>query len=385
MRFLFVIDSFGPGGAQRQMLSLTRGLIPRGHEIEFFIYYPDHIELQGDLADLQVPIHSYRKRHRFSIKVAYELRRVALRGNYDVVLAFLRTPSFYAELAKLTGLKTPVLISERYCYPGGRLTFLDRCREELHRLADWIVVNSHHQREWMEKRSPWIRQKISTIYNGVDLDRFRFSRLKPPSFSDDLRFLAVGRVEWRKNPLGLVRALKIYRERYGKPPLIRWVGSRSGPSSETTCREVNRELAEAGLVDHWEWLGVRQDVPELLRDHDALIHPSLYEGLPNVVCEALAAGRPALVGDVCDHSRLVKEGVTGNLFDPTSPESTARAINRYADTSWKERNRMGCRARQFAEESLSLENCATRYESLLLKSARLPMNRTASQTGVTLN
>jgi len=49
-------------------------------------------------------------------------------------------------------------------------------------------------------------------------------------------------------------------------------------------------------------------------EHDAFVHPSFYEGMPNVVCEALAAGLPVLVSDVCDHPLLVEKGVQGFLF-----------------------------------------------------------------------
>jgi glycosyltransferase involved in cell wall biosynthesis len=67
-----------------------------------------------------------------------------------------------------------------------------------------------------------------------------------------------------------------------------------------------------------------------MQRHDALIHPSLYEGLPNAVCEALAAGLPVLISNVCDHPLLVVEGERGFLFDPSDPLSIAMSIERAA-------------------------------------------------------
>ena len=83
--------------------------------------------------------------------------------------------------------------------------------------------------------------------------------------------------------------------------------------------ELIESLPKCGK--NWRWLGEESDIPGLLREHHALIHPSLYEGLPNVVCEALAAGMPVLVSNVCDHPLLVADGERGFLFDPADPGS----------------------------------------------------------------
>ena len=76
-------------------------------------------------------------------------------------------------------------------------------------------------------------------------------------------------------------------------------------------------------------MGVRKDIPELMRAHDALIHPSLSEGQSNVVNEALSSGLPILAGKIADHPSLIEDGVRGFLFDPNSPEEIASAILKY--------------------------------------------------------
>jgi glycosyltransferase involved in cell wall biosynthesis len=114
---------------------------------------------------------------------------------------------------------------------------------------------------------------------------------------------------------------------------------------------------------------VRKDIPELLHRYDALILPSLWEGLPNVVCEALAAGLPVLASDVSDNARLVQHGVTGFIFDPKQPDAIANAISQFAVLDQDTRARFGRAARAFAEKELSLAACTTAYERLLVASS----------------
>src|SRR5205814_2077954 len=97
------------------------------------------------------------------------------------------------------------------------------------------------------------------------------------------------------------------------------------------------------------------------------IHPSFLEGVPNAVGEALACGRPVLVSDVCDHRRLVKQGVTGFLFNPADPSSIADAIWEFSCLSDPKRIEMGKQARGFAERELSDSVCLEHYELLFRK------------------
>jgi len=108
----------------------------------------------------------------------------------------------------------------------------------------------------------------------------------------------------------------------------------------------------------------------LLRRHDALIHPSFYEGLPNVVCEALATGIPVLASAVCDHPLLVAEGERGFLFDPESPQSIAAAITRFTALSVADRRRFSRNAREYAEANLGVEKMVGAYESLFMQLLR---------------
>lgn len=363
MNLIFVIDNLGSGGAQRQMVTLAQGLKARGHQVEFFIYYlDDHYRLLLDEAD--IPVHLHQKSSRFSVAPLFALRRLISKNNFDLVLSFLDTPNFYAEIACIGLGKTKLVVSERFMYPTGPLPLKLRLFQECHRLADFITVNSHHQRERMVQEYPWMKEKVQTIYNGYDLNNF--SPFETAKRDDDkLTLLAISSVALKKNSLNLARALGICREKYQLDVYVDWIGTHQ-ISGEGTCaaQQTSDYLREARLSKNWNWLGERTDIPQMLANHDALIHPSYFEGLPNVVCEALACGRPVLASNVCDHPRLVQEGITGYLFDPDSAAEIARSIFTFSRLGASARKAMGSAARTFAEKNLSLKRYSDEYETL---------------------
>ncbi len=365
MRLLFVIDNLGSGGAQCQMANLALDLSRRRHRVELFVYYPQLNHFSGRLHDAGIPIHGHPKRGRFSLAPVFELRKLLKRHPYDAMLAFLPTPSFYAEMAHMGIRGTPLVVSERFMYTSEPLPRATWLLQQTHRLAGHITVNSHHQRERMERMFPWMRNRLTTIYNGVDLAKFA-PQGNSSRYTGRLRLLVLSSVVPKKNAVGLVRALARYRDLYGDTCTVRWAGTvTSDAVSRAEFAKADRLLSELGLRDWWEWLGERKDVPELLGSCDALIHPSFYEGLPNAVCEALACGRPVLASAVCDHPRLVQEEVTGFLFDPGNADDIARAIHKCRLLSADERVQMGRKGRQYAQSELSLDNCGRRYEELL--------------------
>jgi glycosyltransferase involved in cell wall biosynthesis len=97
---------------------------------------------------------------------------------------------------------------------------------------------------------------------------------------------------------------------------------------------------------------------------------SFFEGLPNVVCEGMACGKPILLSNVCDAGNLVRDGKNGFLCDPNSRESMANALRRLAATSDQERRQMGLESRRMAEELFGENTVMDCYERILRAAAR---------------
>src|SRR5262249_13945259 len=109
--------------------------------------------------------------------------------------------------------------------------------------------------------------------------------------------------------------------------------------------------------------GQRQDVPQILRDVDVLIHPSLTEGLSNVILEAMAAGVPVVATRVGGNPELVEDGRTGWLVPVENATEIADAVCRLLDQPEMSRA-FGLRARQRVIEEFALDRMLAKTEAL---------------------
>lgn len=371
MKILCVIDHFGSGGAQRQMVELACGLKKRGHDIEFFIYFPQYAFFKPKILSHRIPIHEYSKGKGFSLGVIKMLYGLFRQNHYDLVLSFLETPNTYIELTSIFYRNTCIITSERNSHLDDSSRIRGWCQRALHRLSDHVVVNSQSHQQWLEERFPWIRGKISSIYNGVDTRLFS-NQPAFPTNNKDLRLLGIGRISMQKNIKSLVKALQIFFVEFDWIPEVNWVGRRDTSSEGVRYgQEVDAMLEEIPEVKQkWRWLGERSDIAKLMGEYHALIHPTLYEGLPNVICEALSTGLPVLTSDVCDNGYLVPHGERGLLFDPNSPENIAQVIAQFTLMKQEEWQILSQAARDYAQENLSLSRFVSEYETLFQRLLR---------------
>lgn len=380
MRLLFVIDCLGSGGAQRQMTSLAVELKRRGHDIDVFVYHDiDHFGNEIRAAGVRVLLHP--KPAQYSVAPVRALRRLYRNGGYDLVLSFLTVPNVYSVLAGIGMWRRPkVVVSERYLPRTGITGVKNALCERLYPWADRITANSHHMREYYCRRYGWGDDRVVTIWNGLDVDRFAATPLvRHPG--EPLRLLCIGRLDptkcWEMVALAAAKLIA----KHGVRVTISLVGNmnRLLPSGERYVEELKSLRHRLGLDEAWTFLGERKDIEQLIAGHHALVHPSLAEGLPNVVCESLACGRPVIATDAFDHRRLIQHGETGWLFPPGDVEGLVDALRRLDELPPDELAAMGQSARRFAEQHLTVARLADEYEALF---ERLVGGERAVDTGV---
>ena len=136
MKVLLIIDHFGSGGAQRQMVELACGLSRRGHVVEMFVYFPHHDFFRAHLDDLHILVHEHPKLGVGSIRVVMGLAGVMRRGMFDVAVSFLSTANIYAELARLAAPRTRLIVSERTSFHHDKSAAGAVVRRLLHLTAD---------------------------------------------------------------------------------------------------------------------------------------------------------------------------------------------------------------------------------------------------------
>ena len=157
---------------------------------------------------------------------------------------------------------------------------------------------------------------IPVILNGIDTNRFK--NCHRPTNSK-IKLLHIGRFNIAKNHDLMIDAFK---EVVDKGYDIQLVLVGDGELKSKIVEKVQK----LGLESHVEFLGIRNDIPDLLAQSDIFILPSSWEGLPIVLLEAMAAGVPIIATKVGGVPEIVQNNVNGFLVEPNNRDSIVRAI-----------------------------------------------------------
>ena len=383
IRVAMVIDHLGPGGAERQFVMLAKALRDRAFEVSVIIFQPEQYAAAA-LVSSGIQIVSLQPRN--VPHLVYLMHRQLRRLSPDVVIAFLKWSSLIVELASLPKRKFAIIASERNLDRTG-IYFERYIRYALHRLADVVVCNAFAQQNEMRRVVPFLSGRIEVIVNGVDLDYFRPSCDSTRTRADTLHILVLARYSMQKNPFGFLEAVAmIATESPQLDFVVDWYGQvpEQHNRSPNRLRAHHRSVSEA--IDIYDQLGerirrqdldlkfrlhnVRRDVVQLYRKADVVCLPSFYEGCSNVIGEALACGVPVLASRVSDNERMVQDGRTGFLFDPSSPREIANSIIRFSALSPSVVREMALESRKIAETTLSPKVLGDSFASLIKSKPR---------------
>jgi glycosyltransferase involved in cell wall biosynthesis len=204
--------------------------------------------------------------------------------------------------------------------------------------------------------------KARVVRTGVDTGFFR----PPPagrSASGGLRVVSIGVLRWLK---GWEYALLAVAELAGRgiPVSLALFGGDPDEDMATASdrHRIEHTIADLGLADRVVVEGDTEParVRDALQHADALLHPSLSEGLPNVVLEAMACGLPVVATDVGGTREALTDGVEGFLVPARDPQATAAALERL----WHDpglRARLGAAGRARVEAEFTLEAALDRW------------------------
>lgn len=184
--------------------------------------------------------------------------------------------------------------------------------------------------------------------SGIDLRRFKSTPL--PAKEDGLTFLFIGRLMWEKGMAEFVEAARMVRTQV---PAARFhiLGPVDEGKRGVPADEIGRWKSEGAV----EYLGTTSDVRPFIKAADCVVLPSYREGMPRVLLEAAAMGRPLIGVDVPGCRQIVREGETGFLAEPRSASSLADKMLELIDLDPKARATIGRRARQVVEAEFSEE------------------------------
>lgn len=354
LKVLLFIDSLTSGGAQRQMAGLAKLLQDKGYQVKVIYYHP--IYFYKDYLDEYHVANEYVAGSENKIKRIFLVARAIRKFHPEVVISYLDSPNMIACLLKTVGMKYRLIVGERNTsqslnrYESVKFLFL--------RKADIIVPNSCSQEQFIKRHFPHLCHKVYTITNFVDLNGFRPPVMK--KWENIIKIIGVGRIEAQKNIECLISATKLVMDQ-GYDIMVDWYGRKI--QLENDCKKMVEEL---GLNNVFIFHEATRDIYARYRDADLFCLPSFYEGYPNVVCEAMACGLPVICSNVCDNATIMQDGVNGYLFDPHDAHNLAERIIDFVRLSDEEKERMGCKSRELAEQKFSEDAFVEKYTHIIL-------------------
>lgn len=191
------------------------------------------------------------------------------------------------------------------------------------RFTDVLVTIN---REDFERAKRFARCRVEYV-PGVGVDLSRFSHVKCPGATrrtlglreENFAVLSVGDLIPRKNQSAIIEALPLL------DPSVRLLVCGEGPERE----RLERLAGRLGVSDRVRLLGFRDDIADIMHACDCLVLPSVHEGLPVSVMEAMAAGLPVVASRIRGiDPDLLKDGTSGIVLDGLGPQEIAAAVER---------------------------------------------------------
>ncbi|RIK78695.1 MAG: glycosyl transferase family 1 [Planctomycetota bacterium] len=357
-RVLFVITSMPVGGAETLLANLVRTMDRRRFSPEVVC-----LKQRGPLGEelaAEVPVHFGLLRCKFDLHVLPRLWRILRSPPADAVITVgAGDKMFWGRIAaRLAGV--PVVASALHStgWPDG----VGRLNRLLTPWTDaFIGVAEAHARHLVEnERFP--PEKVFTIYNGVDCQRFQPHDAQPVrrelGIAPDapvVGILAALRPE-KNHELFLTGAAQVLR----KLPQTVFLVVGDGPRR----RELELLAQQHSIAKAVRFLGSRSDVPRLLAACDVVALTSHNEAAPVSILEALASGVPVVASDVGSVRETVIDGHTGRLFPAGDLAAfVAATLELLSDPA--ARRRMGAEGRRRVVESWSLAAMVSGYEQLI--------------------
>lgn len=243
---------------------------------------------------------------------------------------------------------------------SGRHRKYNTLRRLLVPFIDRFVPVSADLGAWLRHTVGVPQHKIRLIANGVDTTHFTPGPEREPGAPPTIWIGTVGRIDRIKHHDGLLDAFALLLAAF---PLqqanLRLAIVGDGPLLPALRERVAREA-----WGHQVWLpGARADVEQIMRGFSMFVLPSLSEGTPVTILEAMATGLPVVASRVGGVPQLVIDGQTGLLSDPADPHSLAGAIGAYiADPALAGRHGAAGRAR--VEAHFCVDMMVTQYDTL---------------------
>jgi len=250
------------------------------------------------------------------------LTKIFKKNNFDAIIINLPSDLKLAGLAaKKAGIKR--IIYRRGSAIPIKNNFLNRYL--LKNIVTDIIANSEETKKTilMHNAQLFNPQKITVIYNGIDLTNFPRKDVVKNQYKQrcEISIGNIGRLDKQKAQHFFID-LSLQLHQLGIEHKIKIAGD--GPLKEKLLNEINKH----GLAKQVKLLGFVEDIPGFLQEIDVFVLTSKWEGFGYVIAEAMAAYKPAIAFNLSSNPELIDHGKTGFLIQPFQIEELAKSIQR---------------------------------------------------------
>jgi glycosyltransferase involved in cell wall biosynthesis len=316
---LLLVNDLSRAGAEGQLVKLACGLPAERYRVEIALLKQRN-DFEATLREHEIPVAALRRRGYWDVGLDLRLLRLVRARRPDVLHSFLFLSNLHGTLVGRWAGVPAIVASQRSSNTQNLSPFWCRVARLSQRLANRLIVNSQALRT-EEIAAGFPPERIEVVPNGVERREKRCRDRDALGLPAGPLLLSVGRLEARKGQRYLIEAWATVQRRC---PSARLVLLGEGPDRP----QLERQVEGLGLHPSVSFRGFENRVADHLDVADTLVHPSLTEGMPNVVLEAMAAGRPVVATRVGGVPELVTDGESGLLVPPRDPAALAQALVR---------------------------------------------------------
>jgi glycosyltransferase involved in cell wall biosynthesis len=357
VRVLHVIDSFDLGGGQTALLNLIRASNRKRFEPEVACMHGQGV-FWNEFTALGIPVYSLSPRKNVPLYLVRLAKIIVMRRPLIVHCHLFGSNWIAKPLATLLGVR--VRVNHDQCNDGLRiekpvLRWLDAATNSL---SSHICAVSASTRDFLVQRERVNPARVSLVYNGIDVDRFkpRGSRMRYDAFANEFVVAGVGRLHPQKN---FSLFLDVAAELLRRGLRIRFVIAGTGPEEQM----LQARCASLGISRSVQFLGHVKDTASVYAASDALLMTSKFEGTPLTALEAMAVQLPIVAPRLDGIGEILKDGVDALLIDSAEPALYADAITRlHKDPELAKR--LGAEAERNVRENFSAKGMAAAVERI---------------------
>jgi glycosyltransferase involved in cell wall biosynthesis len=365
IKILFVITSSGIGGAEKVLYHTCTLLDPERYAVSICsLKEKGHIARDAETAGIEVRCFTMADGEGFfgwisSLAALFRLTGYLIKARPMIVHSFLFRANIISRIAAFLA-RIPLVISSVRVM-GGEKDYYHTIEKVTSCMVDHYISVSDSVKEYLIEKANILPEKITTIYNGVTLNG-QIPKGKggvPGPFGlgpNDSVVLSVGRFHRQKGYDYLIRAITTVKR---EVPTVKVLIVGEG-EEENDLKNLVKSL---DLRKEVIFPGLCRDVGNILNFTELFVLPSLWEGMPNAVLEAMAAAKPVVATRVGGVAELVVNGETGILVPPEDPDALARAMVDLLQNTEKA-NSMGNAGRERVQEHFSLTEMVAKTERL---------------------